>query len=150
METMQVDPVTELQEQIRLVHEARDHQALLVDLKKKRLDEWEQEHAGLLSDIVDNSRFLADAEALLRETLIRVYQETGNKQPAPGVGIREVTRLEYDAQVAFLWATEHKMALKLDISAFEKIAKASPPEFVKTLTVPQATIATNLSEYVKG
>jgi len=38
------------------------------------------------------------------------------------------------------------MALKLDTKAFEKIAKADPPDFVKLTTEPQATIATNLEE----
>jgi len=82
-------------------------------------------------------------------TLLAFYQ-TGDKAPVKGVGIREMTKLEYDAGVAFNWALEHKMAVKLDVSAFEKIAKASPLAFVKTYQEPIATIATNLSSVITG
>lgn len=140
--------MNELQEQIKVVAQARQHREFLADIKKQRLVEWENEHEGLLKDIADNSQFLADAEEVLRDTTIKIFNDTGNKAPAPGVGIRELTKLDYDPQTAFTWATEHKVALKLDTSTFEKIAKASPPDFVKTLTVPQATIATDLSKYL--
>ena len=54
----------------------------------------------MLSDIAENSQFLADAEELLREATIKAYHETGSKQPADGVGIRELTKLEYDPKDA--------------------------------------------------
>ena len=140
--------MNELQEQIRVVAAARQEQKFLSDVKRQRLAEWESENKDLLHDISNNAEHLIDADALLRDMAIKVFNDTGNKTPAPGVGIREITRLDYDPQVAFLWATEHKVALKLDTPTFEKIAKASPPDFVKSLVVPQATIATDLSKYL--
>lgn len=88
--------------------------------------------------------WLDDEENELRDRTLKAYAETGDKAPAEGVGIREVTKLEYDTKVAFDWAVEHTMAIKLDVSAFEKIAKVSPPNFVTVFQEPQATIATNL------
>jgi len=142
---------TNLIEQIKTVAKAREEQSLLSDLKKKRLAEWEERNAALLSDIADSSQFLADVEALLRETTIKVYQDTGNKAPAKGVGIREMTKLDYDPKEAFDWAVEHKVCLKLDTATFDKMSKLASetkPGFVKITTEPQATIATDLSKYI--
>ena len=89
------------------------------------------------------------AEIKLRELTLQAYAETGNKAPEVGVGIREVTKLDYDSKEAFNWAMEHKMAVKLDVSAFEKIVKVASetrPAFVTVSQEPQATIATDLQE----
>src|SRR3990167_7568994 len=139
----------QLQAHIRVVARARDNKVSLDELKKQRLKEWEETNAALLSDIANNAAFLTNAESRLRELTLQAYNETGNKQPAEGVGIRETTKLEYAPQVALVWATDHRLALKLDIQAFEKIARASPLEFVKVVAEAIATIATDLSKYSK-
>jgi len=79
-----------------LSHRQGSSRLFCLSLRRKRLAEWEEQHAELLSDIAENSQFLADAEELLREATIKAYHETGSKQPADGVGIRELTKLEYD------------------------------------------------------
>ena len=133
-----------LEEQIKVVAEARQLVRGLKNEKKDLLDRWEQKNKELLYQIDLQSSWLDDEEAELRDRTLKTYKETGNKAPAVGVGIRERIVLTYDNKIAFDWAKAHKMALKLDISAFEKIAKVSPPEFVKITTEPQATIATEL------
>lgn len=134
----------QLKEQIRVVAKARQSAQRAMEAKNASYTEWENNNRMLLEAVANTRQLTSDAESMLRELTLQVYTETGNKAPAPGVGIREVTKLEYDTKVAFDWAVEHTMALKLDTSAFEKIAKASPPNFVRVFLEPQATIATQL------
>ena len=89
-----------------------------------------------------------DTEDQLRLLTIAAYNLTGNKQPVPGVGIRESTKLDYEPGAALRWATEHKIALSLDKKAFEGIAKTSQLDFVTSRTEIQATIATDLAAVV--
>src|SRR3989338_4288318 len=102
---------TALEKQIKIVERARDNKVSLDELKKRRLKEWEETNAALLSDIANNSAFLTDAESRLRELTLQVYAETGEKQPVPGVGIREVIEIRYDPREAFAWAIKHTVAL---------------------------------------
>ena len=136
--------IEQLKEQIKAVARARVVAKLAADAKTAARLLWESEHKDLIINAEETDRFRQLAEDNLRLMTLQVYVETGNKTPAPGVAIREVTKLEYDPQVAFLWAQDHRMALKLDTSAFEKIAKASPFNFVKMRGEAQATIASKL------
>ena len=136
--------IEQLQEQIKVVAEARQRAASLKSQRDILLDNWNKANQGLFDSLTQAGAEVAEVEARLRELTLQVYAETGDKAPAIGVGIREVTKLEYDNKVAFDWAVGHTMALKLDVSAFEKIVKASPLDFVTVTKEPQATIATNL------
>ncbi|KKN21712.1 hypothetical protein LCGC14_0922520 [marine sediment metagenome] len=135
-----------LEDQIKVVAKARK-QAQELEAKRKALyDEFISDHTEFFADVATAKTLVEVNEEELHKLTLKAYAETGNKTPAVGVGIREVTKLGYDTEVAFDWAVEHKMALKLDTSAFEKIAKASPPPFVIITHEPQATIATDLKE----
>ena len=134
----------QLKEQIRVVAGARETTRKAVEERNRLLAEWTETNKEVFTRASDASLLMGEAEEKLRELTLQAYAETGDKAPVIGVGIRERTVLTYDNKVAFDWAKAHKMALKLDTSAFEKIAKASPPEFVKITTEPQATIATQL------
>ena len=136
--------MAELEEQIKVVAEARQRAAELKNLRELLLEEWTKANRDLLDKLTQTGAEVAEVEAKLRELTLQAYAETGNKAPAPGVGIRERTVLTYDGKVAFDWAKAHKMALKLDTSAFEKIAKISDLDFVAVTTEPIATIATTL------
>ena len=136
----------ELEEQIKVVAEAREELRAQKNRKKELFEKWEQDNKDLLYDIELKVKFLEDDEGLLRDMTVSEYNKTGSKAPAPGVGIREITKLDYDGKIAFDWAKAHEMALMLDTKAFEKIAKADPPDFVKITTRPQATIATDLGK----
>jgi len=140
----------QLKSQIKVVAEAREKVSTLKQRRNELLDEWNKTNQELLDALTQSGADVAVAEQDLREMTLLAFYQTGDKAPVKGVGIREMTKLEYDAGVAYNWALEHKMAIKLDVSAFEKIAKASPLDFVKTSLEPIATIATDLSSIVAG
>ena len=136
--------IDQLQEQIKVVIEVRCQYHIAKDNKDSALKMWEEQNEDIISSASIASENMTEAEAKLRELTLQAYAETGNKAPAPGVGIRERTVLTYDGKVAFDWAKSHKMALQLDKKAFEKIAKVSDLDFVDVTTEPIATIATTL------
>ena len=135
-----------LEEQIRVVALCRSIAKSNSDILKNEREKWEEENKEQIELVANTKADVEEAEDELRDLTLKAYKETGNKAPAEGVGIREVTKLDYDPKVALDWATEYKMALKLDTTAFGKIVKASPLDFVKITTEPMATIATNLDE----
>lgn len=137
---------TTIAEQINVVVEARQQSQIMADKRKSMYDEFIEQHTDFFAEVATAASKVGEEEEKLRELTLQAYAETGNKAPAIGVGIREVTILTYDNKVAFDWAKAHKMALKLDTKAFEKIAKADPPDFVKITTEPTATIATELAK----
>ncbi len=141
--------IEQLQELIKVVAEKRQYQQRAIGFKKASYADWEALNKGALDAVVETTEAVINAEAILRELTLQVYAETGSKTPADGVGIREVTKLDYDTKTAFNWAIEHSMALNLDKRGFEKIAKVSPPDFVTISQEPQATIATNLDDKIK-
>jgi len=136
--------IEQLKDQIKVVVLARRTAAELKDHRDVLLEAWNKDNQGLLDTLTQAGAEVAEVEATLRELTLKAYAETGDKAPVIGVGIREVTKLDYDKPTAFKWATEHVMALKLDTTAFEKIAKASPLDFIFYYQEPQATIATQL------
>lgn len=136
--------IEELVAQIKVVVETRRKSQEMANKRKSLYDEFLTTHSEFLGDVVMAAMVMSEAETALRELTLQAYAKTGDKTPAPGVGIREVTKLEYNAKIAYDWAIEHTMALKLDTSAFEKIAKVSAPSFVRVFQEPQATIATQL------
>jgi hypothetical protein len=90
----------------------------------------------------------------LRELAIHDYWTTGSKKPHPAMGIRVTTVLEYGPSEAEDWARINlPAALTLNKSVFETyaktMAKVNPVPFVFIDDKPTATIATDLSEYLK-
>uniref|UniRef100_A0A6M3LIP0 Uncharacterized protein n=1 Tax=viral metagenome TaxID=1070528 RepID=A0A6M3LIP0_9ZZZZ len=136
---------SELLVQIKLVAKARQDKELADQIVKKSREEWEAKNADILHHAADLREVVAFQEDGLRTMTIEVYNQTGNKKPCQGVGIRELTKLDYELKTALAWATEHKIALALDKKAFEGIAKQSPLDFVTTTTEIQATIAAELT-----
>jgi len=133
----------ELINQVKVVAQAREHKAYLADLKKTRLEEWEEEHAGLLNDLKENSEFLNEAETKLRELTLKAYEENGDKTPADGVSVKIFHPLEYDPKEALKWAMEHQIALSLDKKIFEGFAGSTPMDFVTIKDEARAQIATS-------
>src|SRR5215510_11499954 len=91
---------------------------------------WTIQHTAMLEEEALRKQHLLHAEMALRTLALDLYQVTGNKSLAPGVKVREVTRLHYDPQAALIWAMEHRMALKLDEKTFEQLAKVAKFPFV--------------------
>jgi hypothetical protein len=136
----------EIKEQIKVVVEARQNVGATAKAVSEARILWEEENKVIIQDSLNASIACMEAEAKLRELTLNAFNQTGDKTLIPGVKIRMLTKFEYDPRMAFKWAIEHSMALSLDTRAFEKIAKASPPDFVTVNQVPQATIATELKE----
>jgi len=139
---------TELREQINAVVEARGKARAANCQRVAEYNKWLESTQKLFDNEADTKFACVEAEAKLRDLALKAYAETGNKAVAPGVGIRELTKLDYDPKEAFKWALEHKIVLKLDTPAFEKMAKMAPetrPTFVTISQEPQATIATELA-----
>ncbi len=135
-----------LEEQIRRVKKLRGDVVFLqiaeANLKKMFL----QDNQELYDTMEEVKQECAVTEQILRDMTLEAFKATGNKAPAVGVGIRVVTKLIYDVGKALEWAKQHGLALKLDVAAFEKIAKADKPDFFEVDTSPQATIATDLDK----
>lgn len=141
--------INQLQEQIRIVVEAR-HKAL--ELKMQRdilLEEWNKTNQGLFDALTQAGAGVAIEEDKLRELTLQVYALTGNKQPAEGVSVKIFETLDYDPKTALKWAMSHQIALSLDKKSFEGFAKATPLDFVTVSEEPRAQIATNLGDYIK-
>lgn len=138
--------IDQLNEQIKIVVEARQQAQKALGDKSSSYAEWEIDNTLILDRVKLTTEAMREAEDKLRELTLLAYSKTGNKAPASGVGIRVKTILSYLVKEAMEWAMEHKLALKLDSSAFEKIAKTSNLPFVTITEEPTATIATQLEE----
>jgi len=139
----------ELKQQILRVHEARALALGATEAVVKARQQWEEESHEVLDTAAKWQLEAQEAEAKLREMTLAAWAKTGNKKPAPGVGIQQATQLVYEKGQAFTWAKEHGLALALDRASFENLAKADPPDFVKVIKEPRATIATDLTDAVK-
>jgi len=140
--------VTDLEGALRILAQQRRRAATYKEALDSARTEWEAAHADLIQSYKDAQDAVAQAEECVRTATLAEFERTGSKAPAPCVGVRVMTRLVYDANTALAWAREHDMALSLDKRAFEKVAKASPPEFVEIVQEPSATIAVDLSAYL--
>ena len=138
-------PVT-INDQINAVVEARERVRVANEARVTAYAEWLEKNQPLFSAEKEATTACQEAEATLRTLALDTYEHTGIKQVATGIVVRVMTKLNYDIKVAFDWAKSHKMALKLDTSAFEKIAKADPPDFVKITEEPQATLSQELQK----
>jgi len=134
----------EIREQINAVVEAREKLQKTKELRILAYQKWADDNQSFfdIESIAKNT--CEEAEAKLRGLALLAYARTGEKSVAPGIGIRVKTVLGYLASDALDWAIEHKLALKLDSSTFEKIAKTSNLPFVSITEEPTATIATEL------
>ena len=136
-------------DKVRLLHRLRGELGVMKYDLAKRQEEWELANCNRIAkkDILVIA--VANVENELKAQRVAEYDGV-DKSKVFGVAIREVTKLDYSDDAAYLWALSHQMSLRLDKKEFEKIAKATPLYFVTITTEPQATIAQDLSEYVKG
>ena len=134
-----------LKEHLKDVMFRRAYKDKLTEDYKAAMEEFRKKHEELIHQIEKNKAILSDAEQLLRDAALKEYEETGKKRMIGGVGIREMTTLEYSKEKALDWAKEHGLALMLDKKSFEghaKLEKNIP--FVEIYTKPTATIPRNI------
>ncbi len=134
----------QIKEQINVVVEAREGVRARTEQRTASYQKWVDANQVLIDSEGLAKTICQEAEGRLRELALDTYASTSDKAVAPGIGIRVRSILSYDGQDALDWAIEHNLALKLDSSTFEKIAKTSNLPFVTITEEPQATIATEL------
>ena len=113
---------------------------------------WEESNAELIKNHTDAETKVTDLEARLRSAIVKLYKAQDDKTIKSGIisgwGVQVSTKLEYDAEKAIAWAVEHKhlKLLKLDATAFKKIAEVTKPDFVTFKEEPTARIDTKKGE----
>jgi hypothetical protein len=130
-----------LKEALQTVITARQQYSIVHTQVQQLREDWATQYATLLQDEALHKQTVHQAEATLRTLAIAIYQSTDRKEIAPGVKVREITRLIYDPQEALTWAIAHQMALMLDVKAFEQLAKVTVLPFVTKTTALQATLS---------
>ena len=131
-------------EELKKLKDLREQIEIIKGQYEVKVKTFEEENKTLIEQKQTLNNAMAVVENDLRTMALEKFKETGEKKLAFGVGIRVMTKLEYDNKVAFNWAEEHKMALTLDKKVFEKIAKAQDIDFVKKLEVPSATLPSKI------
>jgi hypothetical protein len=130
-----------LDEALQTVITARQQYHLVHTQVQELREAWATQYATLLQDEALHKQTVHQVEATLRTLAIALYQSTDRKEIAPGVKVREMTRLIYDPQEALTWAITHQMALMLDVKTFEQLAKVTALPFVTKTTALQATLS---------
>ncbi|MDY6993196.1 MAG: hypothetical protein SVR94_11410 [Pseudomonadota bacterium] len=97
---------------------------------------------------------IAATRKIINGLTVTAYQQTGEKKPAHGVGIRVGKSYIYDQEVAMSYCrSELPQALKLDKRTFEKYVKGvqdvKPLDLVTVEETITPTIASDLSEYLE-
>jgi hypothetical protein len=130
-----------IEEAIQTVITARRQYHLLHTQVHQFREAWASQYASLLQDEALQKQTVQQVETTLRALAIDRYLSTGSKAIAPGVKVRELTRLTYDPQEALTWAIAHQMALTLDVKTFEQLARVTPLPFITRTVEPQATLS---------
>jgi hypothetical protein len=110
---------------------------------------FEESNEALITNLHNTQAKLGELESGLRETAVEYYGHTGTKKMVGGIGIKVMTKLDYNPDKAFEWAKEHGLALQLDKRSFETIAKTQEIKIgdevlVRKREVPTATLPSNI------
>lgn len=123
-----------------------DAESELAEQIKALKEIWETSNAELIASRNEANADLFSTESELRNAMIEDFAVNKNKKIDNDLSVRVNTTLVYDQTEAMKWAKSTGMALTLDKSAFEKIAKAANLDFVQEVENPIAVIAKNISE----
>ena len=142
-----------LAEQVRRVAALRRNVAALDAVLFERRRAFEDGVADLNAQKGAANAETNAAEQVVRALALAHYHATQDKAPTPGVSVKLYEELGYDDAEAFAWAKEKQMALvpeSLNRKAFEKIARATPLDFVNFIDEPRVQIATDLDKALGG
>lgn len=109
---------------------------------------WAESNAELIKNFGEAKSKTIELEASVREAVVKLYEAQEDKTiksgTIPGWGVQVGTKLEYDPAKAIAWAVEHKHLglLKIDPTAFKKLAEVTKPDFVTFKEEPSARIDT--------
>lgn len=125
---------------------------LLLQLKGDKavsLEKWKEGNVGLLRKYDEQAIVVNGLEEEVRKAALIQYKEDGDKHALPGITIKVFNPPKYKERLAFEWALEHKVCLKLDVAAFKAMCPSAQLAFVTFDDDPRATIATDLSKALK-
>lgn len=91
---------------------------------------FEAQHADAIAAMRATAARVEELDAQVRATTLDLWRgamASGQPKPqlAPGVTVKMFTVLKYGRDKALAWAAERKIALALDVKAFEGYAKVS-------------------------
>jgi hypothetical protein len=141
--------VDQIAAQLRHVAELRRQQSEISSEIKKAESAFRDSIKAQTEDARRIGDELGAAESKLRTMTLEHYAQTGEAKPTVGVEVKRFTKLEYDLQKADEWTRERKLARipeSLDKNAFEKIARATPIEFVVVKEIPKVMITRDLEK----
>ena len=139
------------------VYEVARLRRLLTDAKEALNEQqrtFDDQNAELLATLKELSAGLEQCESALRRDALAYVQQTGDRCPAHGVGVRMLTTYDYDPHRAFDFARRCKHAeqlLTLSNRAFGQLIRARaeegrPLEFVTVAVEPQIVLSKHLPE----
>lgn len=157
-ETTRVSPLEihaprSIDQQVRNVADGRRKLADLESVMRQKRQVFEDNNLDLTQHINRLKKEVHEGEETLKTMALVRHKETGELHLAPGVKIRRVVQVDYDAEDAIEWCKAHDEAagcLKLDVSKFSSLAKALSLPFVTKETVSQVTLSRDLDVELKG
>ena len=133
-----------MKELIEYLKEQRTKQTEAKDKYNKAFEQFREQQKSTLEDIENCNLVIGGLTTDIKAEALTEYEKTGNKKLEFGVGIRVMSKMNYDPIKAFDWAKEHQLAIMLDKKSFEKHAKADELDFVEISEVATATIPMKL------
>jgi len=91
---------------------------------------FEDENSLAITRIKEIDAETIDLKESITESAKTEFAVDGFKKRFGGIGIRVMNVVEYSDAHALTWAKKHELCLKLDASAFKKIAKTQDIDFV--------------------
>jgi hypothetical protein len=115
----------------------------LINENEKQISTLKEKYEESIKPMVEALNTLKDKlekeKALIREIVLKKFDETKEKKYEGGVAVREYSKLSYDENEVFKWALEKKMFLSLDKKAFEKVAENIGAPTVVVMKKPDVT-----------
>lgn len=134
-----------LSERLRRLAHARESFARVNGLLQQRREELELELAGAIAEATAAREQVSKLETEVRAAAEDHFKATGEKKPVPGIEVKQFTVVSYDPATALEWARQSGVALSLNKTEFERIAKTGSLPFVKIDTEPRCTISQKLT-----
>ena len=130
----------EIRELKVLRENAKGFQEILKGLQVR----FAEKHKNMIHSMDVTNEAIGKLEESIKTKALKQYEQDGKKKLAFGVGIRVMTDPFYDSDAGLAWAKETGLCLKLDVTAFKKIAKVQELNFVELKERPIATIPSEI------
>jgi len=137
-------PADEIVERLGYVAKGREAVEDLRARKRETYDAYLTTNNLLFERLAVAEATLLVNESAVRDIAIEMYSQTEIKDLPGGVKIKMRTFLVYDENTALEWAMKHNLAVKLDKSKFEKLAKVQEIPGVSVHNKPMATIPSRI------